>query len=131
MDSLSLVSLLTLCLFCCCSLIQAQQPYVGKKTTDCRNPDTSDSVLGYTCNGVNRSCQSYLVFRSQPLFNNVTSISNLLSSDPSQIAAINEVSETATFQTNQMVIVPVNCYVLVTIIRETQVTYFRVEMGIF
>ncbi|PPD88838.1 hypothetical protein GOBAR_DD14244 [Gossypium barbadense] len=109
MDSLSLVSLLTLCLFCCCSLIQAQQPYVGKKTTDCRNPDTSDSVLGYTCNGVNRSCQSYLVFRSQPLFNNVTSISNLLSSDPSQIAAINEVSETATFQTNQMVIVPVNC----------------------
>ncbi|MBA0685592.1 hypothetical protein Goari_013245, partial [Gossypium aridum] len=87
----------------------AQQPYVGKKTTDCRNPDTSDSVLGYTCNGVNRSCQSYLVFRSQPLFNNVTSISNLLSSDPSQIAAINEVSETATFQTNQMVIVPVNC----------------------
>ncbi|XP_012487713.2 lysM domain receptor-like kinase 4, partial [Gossypium raimondii] len=106
---LSLVSILTLCLFCCCSLIQAQQPYVGKKTTDCRNPDTSDSVLGYTCNGVNRSCQSYLVFRSQPLFNNVTSISNLLSSDPSQIAAINEVSETATFQTNQMVIVPVNC----------------------
>ncbi|KAG4173212.1 hypothetical protein ERO13_A11G044600v2 [Gossypium hirsutum] len=109
MDSVSLVSLLTLCLFCCCSLIQAQQPYVGKKTTDCRNPDTSDCVLGYTCNGVNRSCQSYLVFRSQPLFNNVTSISNLLSSDPSQIAAINEVSETATFQTNQMVIVPVNC----------------------
>ncbi|MBA0831360.1 hypothetical protein Goarm_015832, partial [Gossypium armourianum] len=109
MDSLSLVSLLTLCLFCRCSWIQAQQPYVGKKTTDCRNPDTSDSVLGYTCNGVNRSCQSYLVFRSQPLFNNVTSISNLLSSDPSQIAAINEVSETATFQTNQMVIVPVNC----------------------
>ncbi|MBA0861008.1 hypothetical protein Goshw_023400 [Gossypium schwendimanii] len=90
-------------------LENSQQPYVGKKTTDCRNPDTSDSVLGYTCNGVNRSCQSYLVFRSQPLFNNVTSISNLLSSDPSQIAAINEVSETATFQTNQMIIVPVNC----------------------
>ncbi|KAB2002207.1 hypothetical protein ES319_D11G050200v1 [Gossypium barbadense] len=109
MDSLSLISLLTLCLFCCSFLIQAQQPYVGRKTTDCENPDTSDSVLGYTCNGVSMSCQSYLVFRSQPLFNNVTSISNLLSSDPSQVATINEVSETATFRTNQMVIVPVNC----------------------
>ncbi|KAK8693085.1 hypothetical protein V6N13_070682 [Hibiscus sabdariffa] len=90
-------------------LVQAQQPYVGRRTTDCNNPDTSGSVLGYTCNGVNRSCQSYLVFRPQPLFNNVTSISNLLSSDPSQIAEINQVSETATFGSNELVIVPVNC----------------------
>ncbi|KAL4363948.1 hypothetical protein GQ457_04G035420 [Hibiscus cannabinus] len=89
-------------------LVQAQQPYVGRRTTDCNNPDTSGSVLGYTCNG-NRSCQSYLVFRPQPLFNNVTSISNLLSSDPSQIAEINQVSETATFGSNELVIVPVNC----------------------
>ncbi|XWS42003.1 hypothetical protein CRYUN_Cryun17cG0131100 [Craigia yunnanensis] len=90
-------------------LIQAQQPYVGRKTTDCTNPDTSDSVLGYTCNGLNRSCQGYLVFRSQPLFNTVTSISNLSSSDPSQIAEIYEVSETASFEINQLVIVLVNC----------------------
>ncbi|XVE87248.1 hypothetical protein DITRI_Ditri18aG0101200 [Diplodiscus trichospermus] len=109
MASFSLISLFTLSLFCFGCLIQAQQPYVGRKTSDCNNPDTSDSVLGYTCNGLNRSCQSYLVFRSQPLFNNVTSIANLLSSDPSQIAQINEVSETASFETNQMVIVPVNC----------------------
>ncbi|KAK8566268.1 hypothetical protein V6N12_059799 [Hibiscus sabdariffa] len=90
-------------------LVQAQQPYVGRRTTDCNNPDTSDSVLGYTCNGVNSSCQSYLVFRPQPLFNNVTSISNLLSSDPSQIAEINQVSETAMLGSNELVIVPVNC----------------------
>ncbi|KAK8703007.1 hypothetical protein V6N13_021340 [Hibiscus sabdariffa] len=92
-----------------CFLVQAQQPYVGRRTTDCNNPDTSDSVLGYTCNGVNSSCQSYLVFRPQPLFNNVTSISNLLSSDPSQIAEINQVSETAMLGSNELVIVPVNC----------------------
>ena len=109
MGSFSLISLFTLSLFCCSCLIQAQQPYVGLKTTDCTNPDTSDSVLGYTCNGLNRSCQGYLVFRSDPLFNTVTSISNLLSSDPSQIAEINEVSETASFEINQLVIVPVNC----------------------
>ncbi|XVF17814.1 hypothetical protein REPUB_Repub10bG0156900 [Reevesia pubescens] len=109
MGSFSLISLCTLSLFCCSCLIQAQQPYVGLKTTDCTNPDTSDSVLGYTCNGLNRSCQSYLVFRSQPSFNTATSIANLLASDPSQVAEINEVSETATFETNQLVIVPVNC----------------------
>ncbi|OMO56833.1 hypothetical protein CCACVL1_26237 [Corchorus capsularis] len=91
------------------SLIQAQQPYAGKKTTDCANPDTSDSVLGYTCNGLNRTCQSYLVFRSQPSYNTVTSISNLLSADPTQVAEINEVPEAASFETNQLVIVPVNC----------------------
>ncbi|XVF59557.1 hypothetical protein PTKIN_Ptkin07bG0285700 [Pterospermum kingtungense] len=109
MASFSVITLFTLSLFCCSCLIQAQQPYVGRKTTDCENPDTSDSVLGYTCNGLNRTCQGYLVFRPQPLFNNVTSISNLLSADPSQVAEINEVSETASFETNQLVLVPVNC----------------------
>ncbi|XP_022739635.1 lysM domain receptor-like kinase 4 [Durio zibethinus] len=109
MGSFSHISVFTLSLFCCSFLIQAQQPYVGPKTTDCTNPDTSDSVLGYTCNGLNRSCQAYLVFRSQPSYNTVTSISNLLSSDPSQIAEINEVSVTTSFETNHLVIVPVNC----------------------
>ncbi|KAE8727141.1 putative Serine-threonine protein kinase, plant-type [Hibiscus syriacus] len=109
MESSSPVCLLTLFVFCYGFLVQAQQPYVGLRTTACENPDTSGSVLGYTCNGVNRSCQSYLVFRPQPLFNNVTSISGLLSSDPSQIAEINEVSEMATFASNELVIVPVNC----------------------
>ncbi|GMI86425.1 LysM-containing receptor-like kinase 4 [Hibiscus trionum] len=108
MASFSLVSLFTLFL-CCCRLIQAQQPYAGRRTIDCMNPDTSNSVLGYTCNGLGTSCRGYVVFRSQPLFNNVTSIANLLSSDPSQIADINEVPRTATFRTNQMVIVPINC----------------------
>ncbi|KAK8996376.1 hypothetical protein V6N11_076613 [Hibiscus sabdariffa] len=108
MTSLSLVSLFTIFLFCC-RLLQAQQPYAGQRTTDCMNPDTSNSVLGYTCYGLHTRCRGYVVFRSQPLFNNVTSISNLLSSEPSQIADINEVPRNVTFQTNQMVVVPINC----------------------
>ncbi|OMO84237.1 hypothetical protein COLO4_22151 [Corchorus olitorius] len=109
MGSFSLFSLFLFSFLCCSCLIQAQQPYVGTKTTDCANPDTSGSVLGYTCNGLNTSCQSYLVFRSQPSYNTVTSISNLLSANPTQVAEINEVPETASFETNQLVIVPVNC----------------------
>ncbi|KAL9681723.1 hypothetical protein QQ045_013511 [Rhodiola kirilowii] len=91
------------------ALIQAQQPYVGKLTTDCNNLDNSSSSLGYTCNGVSPSCQSYLVFRSLPPYNSVASISKLLGADPAGLAQINNVQESAAFSTNKLVIVPVTC----------------------
>ncbi|KAJ6919469.1 hypothetical protein NC651_013432 [Populus alba x Populus x berolinensis] len=95
MSCLSVVSSFVLFIVCCSSLIQAQQPY--------------NSALGYSCNALNKSCQAYLIFRSQPPYNTVASISTLLGSDPSQLSEGNSVSETATFPSNQMVIVPVNC----------------------
>ncbi|KAF9682314.1 hypothetical protein SADUNF_Sadunf05G0096000 [Salix dunnii] len=107
MSCLSVVSPFVLFIVCCCSLIQAQQPYVGKATTNCSN--TENSALGYSCNGLNKTCQAYLIFRSQPRYNNVASISTLLGSDPSQLSEVNSVSETKTFASNQLVIVPVNC----------------------
>lgn len=91
------------------SLLVAQQLYVGKATSNCDSTDNSTSVLGYTCNGKNPTCQSYLIFRSQPLYKSVYSISNLLGSDPSHLAQLNSVSETATFEINREVIVPINC----------------------
>ncbi|OVA04566.1 Protein kinase domain [Macleaya cordata] len=91
------------------SPIYAQQPYVRKATTDCQNTDNSTSVLGYSCNGQSPSCQAYLIFRSLPPYNTVSSISKLLASDPSQLSQLNSVSETSTFQTNKEVIVPINC----------------------
>uniref|UniRef100_A0A6N2NJN5 LysM domain-containing protein n=1 Tax=Salix viminalis TaxID=40686 RepID=A0A6N2NJN5_SALVM len=107
MSCLSVVSPFVLFIVCCCSLIQAQQPYVGKATTNCNN--TENSALGYSCNALNKSCQAYLTFRSQPNYNTVASISTLLGSDPSQLAEVNSVSQTETFPSNQLVIVPVNC----------------------
>ncbi|KDP31818.1 hypothetical protein JCGZ_12279 [Jatropha curcas] len=108
MKFLSVISLFIIAMILgLCSLIHAQQPYVAKATTNCSN--TGNSALGYSCNGLNRTCQAYLIFRSKPPYNTVASISTLLSSDPSQLSAINEVSETASFDTNKMVIVPVNC----------------------
>ncbi|KAB5547701.1 hypothetical protein DKX38_011107 [Salix brachista] len=103
----SVVSPFVLFILCCCSLIQAQQPYVGRGTTKCSN--TKNSTLGYSCNGLNRSCQAYLIFRSQPPYTTVASISTLLGSDPSQLSQINSISETTSFPTNQLVLVPVNC----------------------
>ncbi|GMY11609.1 lysM domain receptor-like kinase 4 [Fagus crenata] len=109
MSFLSHIHVFTIFLLSCCSSILAQQPYVGKATTDCGNTDNSTSVLGYSCNGQNHSCQAYLTFRSQPPYNSVSAISALLASDPSHLSQMNSVSETAVFETNKLVLVPVNC----------------------
>ncbi|XP_038723659.1 lysM domain receptor-like kinase 4 [Tripterygium wilfordii] len=111
MSSLNLISVSSFFILCSSFLIHAQQPYVGKATTSSNKPDTSNSnsILGYSCNGLKRSCQAYLIFRSQPPYTSVSSIAALLSADPSQLSQINSVSETETFETNKQVIVPVNC----------------------
>ncbi|KAG2724712.1 hypothetical protein I3843_01G028000 [Carya illinoinensis] len=109
MNSPTIIFVLIILLFSSCSLILAQQPYEGKITTACDNSDNSTSAFGYFCNGLNTSCQGYLTFRSQPPYNSVSAISALLASDPSQLSQINSVSETATFETNKLVLVPVNC----------------------
>lgn len=59
-----------------------QQPYVRETTTDCPNKHNESSALGYFCNGVSKSCHTYLTFRSITPYNNITSISNLLAADP-------------------------------------------------
>ncbi|KAK4346557.1 hypothetical protein RND71_032896 [Anisodus tanguticus] len=89
--------------------ILAQQPYFGTGTNACNSQDNSTSASGYFCNGVNRSCQSYLTFRSQPPFTTVAQISSLLGADPLELSQLNSVSQNATFDTNQMVLVPVTC----------------------
>ncbi|KAF5961278.1 hypothetical protein HYC85_002487 [Camellia sinensis] len=91
------------------SLIHSQQPYIRKATTLCGSTENSTSVFGYTCNGLNRTCQAYLTFRSQFPYNTVSSISHLLGSDPSQLSHLNSVSANATFETDKAVLIPVNC----------------------
>ncbi|KAF8015514.1 hypothetical protein BT93_H1129 [Corymbia citriodora subsp. variegata] len=106
--SLSLVVALAILRFS--SFAHSQQPYIGRNTTVCsKTNDSSSPALGYTCNGLNRTCQAYLIYRSNPPYDTVPSIARLLASDPSQLSAINSVALNATFPANKMVIVPVNC----------------------
>ncbi|XP_058772762.1 lysM domain receptor-like kinase 4 [Vicia villosa] len=91
------------------SINLGQQPYIGLSTTACPRKGDSKSIRGYTCNGQTHTCQAYLTFRSQPIYSSVSTISSLLGSNPSQLAEINSVSLNETFETNKMVIVPVNC----------------------
>ncbi|XP_062102319.1 lysM domain receptor-like kinase 4 [Humulus lupulus] len=92
---------------CSCSSIFAQQPYVREDTTECNEKHNSSSSLGYFCNGVNRSCQTFITFRAVPPYTTLAAISKLLAADPSQISALN--SNKTTFGTNKLVIVPVTC----------------------
>ncbi|KAE9614389.1 hypothetical protein Lal_00028178 [Lupinus albus] len=90
-------------------MILGQQPYIGVATSACFEKGNLNSILGYTCSEVNPSCQAYLTFRAQPLYNSIPSISKLLGSDPLKISEANSVSEETTFETNKLVIVPINC----------------------
>ncbi|XP_074309099.1 lysM domain receptor-like kinase 4 [Silene latifolia] len=107
MGGLSLVCVFIFGLIYHLSLVTAQQPYTSKS---CDTSDKNPSDLGYSCNGVNKTCQSYLIFRTVPSYNNVSTIASLMSVKPSEISAINQnISETFTMATNTEVIIPVTC----------------------
>ncbi|KAI3452112.1 hypothetical protein Pfo_008777 [Paulownia fortunei] len=103
------ISAISIFLISCFPVILAQQPYIRRATTLCDSRDNSTSVLGYTCNGLRRSCQAYLTFRAQPPYNSVSTISTLLAVNSSQLAQLNSVPEDAILETNRMVLVPVTC----------------------
>ncbi|TKY57751.1 LysM domain receptor kinase 4 [Spatholobus suberectus] len=90
---------------------KAQQNYSGDSTFKCNNDDKmgpSPSFL-YTCNGLNKSCMAFLIFKSKPPFNSIPTISNLTSSNPEELARINDATVLSGFPIGKEVIVPVNC----------------------
>jgi len=91
------------------SFATAQQPNVGISTTDCSVSDNTTSVFGYSCNGLNKTCQAYVIFRSTPSFSTVTSISSLFSVDPSLVSSLNDASPSTSFPSGQQVIIPLTC----------------------
>lgn len=105
MPSLSFVQIPLLLTMLCSSanLVASQQAYAS---SSCSN---STSASGYACNGLNKRCQTYLIFRVQPPYNNASSIATLLGSDPSQITKINNISDSDVLVTRKEVIVPINC----------------------
>ncbi|KAI5433680.1 protein LYK5 [Lathyrus oleraceus] len=99
-------TLITLTIFSLISNTISQQEYVNNKQLDCDN--TYNSTSGNICNSVN-SCQSYLTFISNPPYNTLSSISNLLNASPSLISQSNNISTLQTIPTGTILTVPVNC----------------------
>ncbi|KAK1555856.1 hypothetical protein Q3G72_032388 [Acer saccharum] len=90
--------------------IQGQQPYVNNHQLDCDNKAYDNLTRGFDCNGVQSSCQSYLTFRSNPIYNSAAGIGYLLEAKATQIASINNLtSDVAPIPTDTVLVVPVNC----------------------
>ncbi|KAL2316992.1 hypothetical protein Fmac_030868 [Flemingia macrophylla] len=86
----------------------SQQEYVNNKQLNC---DTEfNSTKGNLCNGVSSSCTSYLTFKSSPPeYATPSSISYLLNSTPSVIAAANNITDVESVAADTLLTIPVNC----------------------
>jgi hypothetical protein len=122
------------------SHVRSQQNYSGNSVQNCLNTDENgpSPAFLYTYNGHDQSCQSFLIYMSQPPYNSVTTISNLTSSEPIELSRINNVTRQATFPANKEVIVPVNCSSVgqyyqfnTTYILNTHDTYFTVASNTY
>ncbi|KAJ4970320.1 hypothetical protein NE237_003419 [Protea cynaroides] len=69
----------------------AQQSYLDDYQINCY--DNNSVTSGYLCNGPQRSCSSYLTFRSTYPYDTPLSIGYLLASNASLIAQVNNMSE--------------------------------------
>ncbi|CAK8542470.1 unnamed protein product [Lathyrus sativus] len=86
-----------------------QQLYLNTTVTDCSNNPSAPK--GYLCNAPQRSssCNSFLVFRSKPPYDNPITIAYLLGSEASTIASINNISTDTKLPSNKTIIVPTLC----------------------
>lgn len=92
--------------------LKAQQNYSGNEVLDCSHTKTappSPSYL-YTCNNPTRSCQSFLIFKSQPNYNTINTISQLFSTSSIRLSHINNISNSdQIFPINKELIIPATC----------------------
>ncbi|KAG8474651.1 hypothetical protein CXB51_031177 [Gossypium anomalum] len=109
MDQFRFGFFILLCVFM--HKFHAQQSYSGNSILNCSENDETgpSSAFLYTCNGEKPSCQAFLIFKSYPPYDSISTISNLTSADPLELAHINNISLSTIFPANKEVIVPVNC----------------------
>ncbi|KAL7606630.1 hypothetical protein Lser_V15G20467 [Lactuca serriola] len=89
----------------------SQQTYSGNHILECNNSNTTEQTpeFLYTCNGI-QSCSTFLIFRTQPLYNSIFTISNLMSTDPKDVARINGITDSSEIlPLNKELIIPVTC----------------------
>lgn len=92
--------------------VQSQQDYSGNSVLDCYpklNKSEPPSASLYSCNRQFSSCKAFLIFRSHNTYNSVPIIATLTSSNQTEIARINNVTELTVFPEDTEVIIPVNC----------------------
>lgn len=94
-----------------CFVIAAsgQQSYERNAQLNCTSNNSPDITYGYTCNGQQRTCEAYTIYRAQTGYQSLANISTLLNSNESQMAKINNISETQILDIDKAVIAPITC----------------------
>ncbi|CAJ1821752.1 unnamed protein product [Sphenostylis stenocarpa] len=100
-----LTTILLLCIFP--HSLKCQQEYLNGTVYDCS--ESPSAPKGYLCNGLQKSCSSFLLFRSIPPYDNPVRIAYLLGSEASTIASINKITRNDKIASNKTIIVPVFC----------------------
>ncbi|XP_047164470.1 wall-associated receptor kinase-like 2 [Vigna umbellata] len=100
-----LTTVMLLCMFP--HSLKCQQAYLNDTVYDCS--DNPSAPKGYLCNGLRKSCTSFLLFRSKPPYDSPVRIAYLLGSEASTIASINNISRNDKIASNKTIIVPVFC----------------------
>ncbi|KAM0032163.1 putative protein kinase RLK-Pelle-LysM family [Helianthus debilis subsp. tardiflorus] len=89
-----------------------QQMYSGNSVMDCTNHDETgpSPAFLYACNSVKSSCPAFLMFRTQPLYDMIMTISKLMSTDHVGLARINNITDFhKILPLNKELIIPVTC----------------------
>ncbi|KAL1556995.1 protein LYK5-like [Salvia divinorum] len=91
-----------------------QQQYSGNSVMNCEASDETgpSPAFLYSCNDQRHSCKALLMFRTQPPYVSVSSIANLTSSDPKEMARLNNITTSEILPPGSAVFVPAMCLCL-------------------
>ncbi|CAN1828078.1 Wall-associated receptor kinase-like 1 [Linum perenne] len=142
MESSSFYSTFILIFLISIPFISSQQDYINNTQLACNSPDAPSISKGYICNGIRTGeCQYFTTFQSvPPNFETPISIANLLGSDASVVASINNISSVSDkIPPGTWIIVPVSCSCSGSIyqhstlytVRTTDKTYFSIANNTF
>lgn len=92
---------------------KGQQAYLDNDQMECADESKDNNVTrGYLCNGVKKSCKSYITFRAQPPYTSAVTIAYHLGVHPDLISSLtinNLSSDMSSVPANSLVFVPVSC----------------------
>ncbi|XP_022718677.1 protein LYK5-like [Durio zibethinus] len=92
---------------------EGQQAYLNNDQLECADKSKDNNVTrGFLCNGVQKSCKSYITFRAEAPHTSAVTIAYLLGAQPDLISSLrlnNLSSDVSSVPANSLVFVPLNC----------------------
>ena len=68
---------------------EGQQAYLNNDQLECADKSKDNNVTrGFLCNGVKKSCKSYISFRAEPPYTSAVTIAYLLGAQPDLISSL-------------------------------------------